>query len=214
MRCAGIGKRNLREPVWRRSFRSGACPRRCLHARWFRLASGHVSPAWTQNKFPHLLWDASSMTRCWRICPQVPILAENVGSFTPSPMLAPCSTILCRFKPVRSSHETGSSLRTFVESSSSRMLKKPTSGVLASLRGSTRRELFGGRKHWRDLSVHQDPFKERTAHTKCGTYLLASSLAAALMDDIFEHPPRCVSVSRMYRPMKFRHEHRVFAAAC
>jgi hypothetical protein len=28
----------------------------------------------------------------------------------------------------------------------------------------------------------------RTAHTKCGTYLLASSLAAALLDELFEHP--------------------------
>src|SRR5438128_3273082 len=57
------------------------------------------------------------------------------------------------------------------------MLQKSASIVLASLRGSTRRELFGGRKHWRDLSVHHDPFKGRTAHTKCGTYLLVSSLA-------------------------------------
>jgi len=70
----------------------------------------------------------------------------------------------------------------------SRMLKKSACFVLASLRGSTRRELLGGRKHWRDLSVHQDPFKGRTAHTKCGTYLLASSLAAAAPDGLFEHP--------------------------
>ena len=96
------GKRNSREPVWRRTFRSGACPRRFLRARWSRRASGHVSPAWTRNRFLHLLWDASSMTHCWRICPQVPILAENVASFTPSPMPVPCSAILCRFKPVRS----------------------------------------------------------------------------------------------------------------
>ena len=32
----------LAEPVWRRSFRSGACPRRSLRARWSRRASGHV----------------------------------------------------------------------------------------------------------------------------------------------------------------------------
>ena len=85
----------------------------------------------------------------------------------------------------------------------SRMLKKSACFVLVSLRGSTRRELLGGRKHWRDLSVHQDPFKGRTAHTKCGTYLLASSLAAALLAErrvsarrgwageksgLFEHP--------------------------
>ena len=28
----------------------------------------------------------------------------------------------------------------------------------------------------------------RTAHTKCGTHLLASSLAAALLNSLFEHP--------------------------
>jgi len=28
----------------------------------------------------------------------------------------------------------------------------------------------------------------RTAHTKCGMYLLASSFAAALLDGLFEHP--------------------------
>src|SRR5204862_282081 len=28
----------------------------------------------------------------------------------------------------------------------------------------------------------------RTAHTKCGTYLLASSLDAALLNGFFEHP--------------------------
>ena len=38
------------------------------------------------------------------------------------------------------------------------------------------------------FSVRQDPLQGRTAHTKCGTYLLASSLAAALLDGLFEHP--------------------------
>jgi hypothetical protein len=69
------------------------------------------------------------------------------------------------------------------------MLKKSASGVLASLRGSTYRgKPLEYRNHWRDFSVRQDQLKERTAHTKCGTYLLASSLAAALLDGLFEHP--------------------------
>src|ERR1700675_2958525 len=87
---------------------------------------------------------------------------------------------------------------------SSRMLKKSVSFVLASLRGSTYRgEPLGYRNHWRGFSVRQDPFKGRTAHTKCGTYLLASSIAAALLgtrrvsarqgwagekSGLFEHP--------------------------
>ena len=71
----------------------------------------------------------------------------------------------------------------------SRMLKKSASFVLASLRGSTYGTgPPGGRNYSRGFSVRQDSFKGRTAHTKCGTYLLASSLAAALLDGLFEHP--------------------------
>jgi len=62
------------------------------------------------------------------------------------------------------------------------MLKKSASFVLASLRGSTYRgKPLGYRNHWRGFSVRQDQLKGRTAHTKCGTYLLASSLAAAAL---------------------------------
>jgi len=74
------------------------------------------------------------------------------------------------------------------------MLKKSASGVLASLRGGTYRgaprisEALGG------FSVRRDLFKGRTAYTKCGTYLLASSLDKALPDGLFEHPARCSSV--------------------
>src|SRR5437868_2108673 len=108
----------------------------------------------------------------------------------------------------------------------SRLLKKSACFVLASLRGSTRRELLGGRKHWRDLSVHQDPFKGRTAHTKCGTYLLASSLAAALPGTrrvsarqgwagekagLFELPAWCVQVFQGCRPVKSQHAKRVYS---
>ena len=38
------------------------------------------------------------------------------------------------------------------------------------------------------LSVRQELCEGRTGRTKCGVYLLASSLAAALLDGIFEHP--------------------------
>ncbi len=76
----------------------------------------------------------------------------------------------------------------------SRMTKKSASFVLALLRGSTyRTEPLGCRNHWRGFFVRQDSFKGRTAHTKCGTYLLASSLVAALLDDLFEHPTMVVS---------------------
>jgi hypothetical protein len=61
------------------------------------------------------------------------------------------------------------------------MLKKSASIVLASLRGSTyQTEPLGCRNYWRGFSVRQDSFDGRTAHTKYGTYLLASALAAAL----------------------------------
>jgi hypothetical protein len=49
-------------------------------------------------------------------------------------------------------------------------------------------EFLGGRKHSRCFSVRQYPLQERTAHTKCGMYLLGPSLAAALLDGPFEHP--------------------------
>ena len=38
------------------------------------------------------------------------------------------------------------------------------------------------------FSVRQDPLQGRTAHTKCGLYLLATSLAAAVLDGHFEQP--------------------------
>ena len=37
-------------------------------------------------------------------------------------------------------------------------------------------------------------FNGRTAHTKCGLYLLSSSLAAALLNGLFEHPAWCTPV--------------------
>jgi len=63
-------------------------------------------------------------------------------------------------------------------------------------------------EYWRGFSVRQDLFKGRTAHTKCGLYLLGPSLAAALPAErrlvvrrgwagetsgLFEHPAGMVS---------------------
>jgi hypothetical protein len=63
------------------------------------------------------------------------------------------------------------------------MLKKPASGVLASLRGSTYRSVR-----------------------------LASSLAAALLDDLFEHPARCSPVVLDVQTIKFLPCHNSFSA--
>jgi len=59
------------------------------------------------------------------------------------------------------------------------MLKKPASGVLTSLRGSEVLE---------DMFRSPRSILRANGHTKCGWYLLASSLAAALLIGLFEHP--------------------------
>jgi hypothetical protein len=59
------------------------------------------------------------------------------------------------------------------------MLKKSASSVLASLRGS---------KVLEGIFRSPRPMLRANGHTKCGWYLLASSLAAALLDGLFEHP--------------------------
>jgi len=69
-----------------------------------------------------------------------------------------------------------------------RMLKKSASGVLASLRGSTLRStprIFGTLKGFFRLPRS---IGRANGSTKCGPYLLASSLAAALLEGHFEHP--------------------------
>ncbi len=58
------------------------------------------------------------------------------------------------------------------------MLKKAASIVLASLRGSTLSEVGNTEGDFPFAKTH---YTGRTAHTKCGLYLLASSLAAALL---------------------------------
>jgi len=59
------------------------------------------------------------------------------------------------------------------------MLKKSASGVLALLRGSEVLE---------DILRSPRSILRANGHTKCGWYLLASSLTAALLDGLFEHP--------------------------
>ena len=75
----------------------------------------------------------------------------------------------------------------------SRMLQKSASIVLASLRGSTRvfrsSDVLEGRcRSPRSIVRANGP-------TKCGPYLLAPSLAAALPDGLFEHPDIFVAVA-------------------
>jgi hypothetical protein len=65
------------------------------------------------------------------------------------------------------------------------MLKKSASGVLASLRGSTYRSVR-----------------------------LVSSLAAALLDGLFEHPARGYFVVLDVREIEFLPCHNSFSAAC
>jgi hypothetical protein len=59
------------------------------------------------------------------------------------------------------------------------MLKNSASFVLASLRGSEALE---------DIFRSPGFILRANGHTKCGWYLLASFLAAALLEGLFEHP--------------------------
>ena len=62
-------------------------------------------------------------------------------------------------------------------------------GGLASLRGSTYRvrfsEVGSSRGDFPFAKIH---LQGQMAHTKCGLYFLASPLAAALLNGLFEHP--------------------------
>ena len=75
-----------------------------------------------------------------------------------------------------------------------RMLKKSASGVLAALRGSTLSWSFSEAETLEGLFRSPRPIAGANSHTKCGTYLLASLLAAALLDSLFEHPAWCAFV--------------------
>jgi hypothetical protein len=86
------------------------------------------------------------------------------------------------------------------------MLKKPASSVLASLRGST---LRGTPRIFEILKglIRSPRFIARAnGYTKCGPYLLATSLAAALLDSLFEHPEALLtSTARCMSPTLYVH---------
>ena len=71
------------------------------------------------------------------------------------------------------------------------MLEKSASIVLASLRGSTR--VFRKSKALEGIFRSPRPIARANGSTKCGPHLLASSLAAALRDGLFEHPETIVT---------------------
>ena len=58
------------------------------------------------------------------------------------------------------------------------------------------RSFLGDRRHVKGFSVCQELLGRANGYTKCGPYLLAASLAAALLDGLFEHPG-CLSISSM-----------------
>ena len=68
------------------------------------------------------------------------------------------------------------------------MLKKSASGVLASLRGSTLSNSVSEAETLEGFFRSPRPMTRANGHTKCGAYRLASLLAAALLDGLFEHP--------------------------
>jgi len=84
------------------------------------------------------------------------------------------------------------------------MLKKSASFVLVSLRGSTYRvEPLGYRNHLMGFSVRQDLLYGRTAHTKCGLYLLTSSLTAALLNGLLSILRSILLLLQMCRSVTF-----------
>ena len=68
------------------------------------------------------------------------------------------------------------------------MLKKSASGVLTSHRGLTLKRVFRRPEALEGIFHSPRSFLRANGLTKCGTYLLASPLAAALLDGLFEHP--------------------------
>jgi hypothetical protein len=70
------------------------------------------------------------------------------------------------------------------------MLKQPASFVLASLRGSTLRDTPRIFEMLKGLIRSPRFIVRANGYTKCGPYLLASLLAAALLDSEVEHPGR------------------------
>ncbi|RPH81282.1 MAG: hypothetical protein EHM80_02850 [Nitrospiraceae bacterium] len=64
------------------------------------------------------------------------------------------------------------------------------------------------------FSARYNPLYGRTAHTKCGRYLLGPTLAAALLDSLFEHPAWCSLVIQNAPTFEFPLSRNSFPAAC
>ncbi len=67
--------------------------------------------------------------------------------------------------------------------------------VLASLRGSTFEGHASDIRNTEGLIRSPRSIARANGYTKCGPYLLASSLATALLDGLFEHPAYGVPIA-------------------
>jgi hypothetical protein len=94
------------------------------------------------------------------------------------------------------------------------MLKKSASFVLASLRDSTLRGMPRIFEILEGLIRLPRTIEKENGYTKCGPYLLASSLAAAALNGIFEHPARCAPIVLRLRAIEFPPFPQSFSAAC
>ena len=94
------------------------------------------------------------------------------------------------------------------------MLKKSAGVVLASLRGSTLKRVFRRPEALEGIFHSPRSILRANGLAKCGTYLLASSLAAAALDGLFEHLVKrsCASTIRKI-VVDFEHK-LIFPIAC
>jgi hypothetical protein len=94
------------------------------------------------------------------------------------------------------------------------MLKKPASSVLASFRSSTYRLRFSEAEMLEGFIRSPGSIVRANGPTKCGGYLLRSSLAAALLDGLFEHLAYIRSYDSMYHHSSVLGRKTDFSASC
>src|SRR5215510_792820 len=94
------------------------------------------------------------------------------------------------------------------------MLKTPASFVLTSLRGSTLKRTFRRSGTLAGLIRSPRSLLGVNGHTECGSYLLASSLAADSLNSRFEHPVWSAPVATDMRTSETLTYHSIFPAAC